>query len=57
MKLGALGKMLVLPLMLAAWSRGEIGPSGVASAGGDLAFALLCLDVPRRTRSPVSARA
>jgi len=32
-----------------------IGPAGVTSAGGDLAVALLFLDVPRRTRSPVSA--
>jgi hypothetical protein len=52
MKLGALGEMLVLPLMLAAWPRGEVGPAGVASAAGDLAFALLFLDVPRRPRSP-----
>ena len=57
MRLGAIGKMLVLPLMLAAWRRGEVGPAGVASGGGDLVFALLFLDVLRRTRREMPSAA
>lgn len=57
MRLGAIGKMAVLPLMLAGWARGEVGPAGVASGGGDLVFALLFLDVLRRTRGSAPSAA
>jgi hypothetical protein len=48
MWIGAIGKAMVLPIMLAAWRRGNVGLPGVVTAGGDLVFALLFLDVIRR---------
>jgi len=48
MLVGAVGKLLVLPLALAAWRRGEMGIPGVVASGGDLVFALLFFDVLRR---------
>ena len=48
MRIGALGKLLVLPLMWAAWRRAEVGGAAVVASGGDLFFALLFLDVLRR---------
>ena len=52
MLVGAVGKLMVLPLMLAAWRRGQVGLPGVAAGAGDLVFALLFLDVMRRTKAP-----
>ena len=49
MLLGGLGKILVLPIMLAAWRRGDVGASGVAASAVDFVFALLFFDVLRRT--------
>ena len=48
MLVGAIGKLFVLPIMLAAWRRGDVGGSGVAAGAVDLVFALLFLDVMRR---------
>jgi len=52
MLVGGVGKLLVLPLMLAAWQRGNIGVSGVAAGSVDFVFALLFFDVMRRFGSP-----
>jgi hypothetical protein len=52
MLIGGVGKLLVLPLTLAAWRRGEIGVSGVGGGAVDLVFALLFFDVMRRTGLP-----
>lgn len=54
MLVGAAGKLLVLPLMLSAWGRGDAGLVGVAAGAFDGIFALLFLDVWRRT-SPARA--
>lgn len=48
MRIGALGKLLVMPIMLLAWSRGDATGTGVVAASGDLVLALLFLDVLRR---------
>jgi hypothetical protein len=48
MLVGAIGKLLVLPLMLAAWHRGDVQLPAVLAGSGDLIFALLFLDVLRR---------
>ena len=48
MVIGAVGKLLILPLMLAAWRRGDVGFAGVAAGSGDFVFALLFFDVIRR---------
>lgn len=50
MLIGGLGKLLVLPLMLGAWRRGDAGLAAVAAGAGDLVFALLFFDVRRRLR-------
>jgi hypothetical protein len=52
MLLGGLGKLFVLPIMLAAWQRGHVGPLAVGASFGDLVFALLFFDVRRRTPEP-----
>ncbi|HYC22205.1 MAG TPA: hypothetical protein VEI94_05855 [Candidatus Bathyarchaeia archaeon] len=52
MLVGALGKILVLPLMLSAWGRGDVGLPGVTTGVVDFVFALLFFDVMRRTRAP-----
>jgi len=55
MLLGGLGKILVLPIMLIAWHRGDVGAAAVAAGSVDFAFAVLFFDVLRRmTPSPVS---
>ncbi len=51
MLLGGLGKLLVLPLMLSAWHRGDVGASGVMAGFADFVFALLFFDVMRRMAS------
>jgi hypothetical protein len=48
MWVGAIGKAMVLPIMLAGWRRGDIGVPGVVTGAGDLVFAILFLDVIRR---------
>ena len=48
MLVGAVGKLLVLPLILLEWRRGHVGASGVAAGGGDFVLALLFFDVLRR---------
>ena len=52
MLVGGVGKILVLPLMLSAWRRGDIGLSGVVAGSVDFVFALLFFDVMRRTGLP-----
>jgi hypothetical protein len=52
MLIGGVGKLLVLPLMLAAWRRGDVGVAGVAAGAVDLVLALLFFDVMRRTGLP-----
>ncbi len=48
MIVGAVGKLFVLPVMLAEWRRGHVGVPGVMAGGGDFVFALLFFDVLRR---------
>ena len=48
MRIGALGKLLVLPLIVLAWRRGDASGEGVVASSGDLILALLFLDVLRR---------
>jgi hypothetical protein len=48
MLVGGVGKLLVLPIMLAAWRRGHVGISGVLAGSVDFVFALLFFDVWRR---------
>jgi hypothetical membrane protein len=50
MFIGGLGKILVLPLALSAWGRGDIGVGGIVVGVTDFILALLFLDVMRRTR-------
>ena len=57
MLVGAIGKLLVLPLMLTAWRRGEVGLSGVVAGSADLVFALLFFDVMRRMKGPRTSTA
>jgi hypothetical protein len=52
MLVGGVGKLIVLPLMLSAWRRGDVGASAVLAGAGDLVFALLFFDVMRRTARP-----
>ena len=56
MLIGALGKLLVLPLMVSAWRRGSVGFSGVIGGAGDFVLALLFLDVLRRMRAAGAPR-
>ncbi|HYR95703.1 MAG TPA: hypothetical protein VEM57_03160 [Candidatus Binatus sp.] len=51
MLISGLGKLFVLPLMLSAWRRGDIGLSGVAAGSVDFALALLFFDVRRRLKT------
>lgn len=51
MLVGALGKVLVLPLTLSAWGRGDVGFPAVMIGLVDFGFALLFFDVMRRTRA------
>ena len=48
MRIGALGKLLVLPIVVLAWRRGDASGAGVVASSGDLVLALLFLDVLRR---------
>ena len=48
MLVGAVGKLLVLPLMFAAWRHGDVQFVGVLGAAADFVFALLFFDVLRR---------
>ena len=48
MLIGTIGKLLVLPLTLAAWRRGDVAFTAVGAGAGDLVFALLFVDVMRR---------
>src|SRR5512140_3427142 len=41
MLLGAVGKLFVLPIMLAAWLRGWAGAAALPPGAGDFVFALL----------------
>jgi hypothetical protein len=50
MLIGTVGKLLVLPLMVSAWRRGDVGFAGVVGGVGDFVLALLFLDVLRRMR-------
>ena len=52
MLIGALGKILVLPLALSAWGRGDVGSGGIGVGLIDFVFALLFFDVMRRTGIP-----
>jgi hypothetical protein len=52
MLIGAIGKFLVLPLMIAGWRRGDVGFAGVIGGAGDFVLALLFLDVLRRMHGP-----
>ena len=57
MLIGGLGKLLVLPLMVFTWRRGDVGLAGVAAGFGDLALALLFFDVMRRMSPPRTSAA
>ena len=48
MLIGGIGKLLVLPLMISAWRRGDVGFAGVTAGAGDFVLALLFFDVLRR---------
>jgi len=48
MRIGALGKLLVLPIVVLAWRRGDASGAGVVASSGDLVLALLFFDVLRR---------
>lgn len=48
MLVGIVGKLLVLPLMVAAWRRGDVQGGAVAASAADLVFAGLFFDVRRR---------
>ena len=50
MRIGALGKLLVLPIVVLAWRRGDASGAGVVASSGDLVLALLFFDVLRRLR-------
>ena len=45
---GFFNVVIVLPLMLWAWRRGEVGLPAVSAGFGDFVFALLFVDVLRR---------
>ena len=48
MLVGGIGKMLVLPLMLAAWRRGDVAAPGIGAGVIDFVLAVLFFDVMRR---------
>jgi len=48
MLLGAVGKLFVLPIMIAAWLRGWAGAAAIPPAAGDFIFALLFFDARRK---------
>ena len=48
MLLGAVGKLFVLPIMIAACLRGWAGPAAIPPGAGDFIFALLFFDARRK---------
>ncbi len=48
MLLGAVGKLFVLPIMIAAWLRGWVAASAILPGAGDFIFALLFFDIRRK---------
>lgn len=49
MLIGGIGKIFVLPLMIAAWRHGDVQGTAVLAGAADFVFALLFFDVLRRS--------